>query len=81
VVGWGTPHQWFRLEPDFAPLFVVALSLAVLWLLRVRPSVVAVLISLLVGFSWLAAARAINPVLPSVVLIGLLAGMAKRRAG
>ena len=35
MVGWGTPHRFFRLEPDLTPFIVLALSLAVAFLLLI----------------------------------------------
>jgi hypothetical protein len=82
VIAWGTPHQFFRAEPDFTPLLVLALSLAIPFLvLRVRPTPFTVLLSLLIGFSWLAVSRALGTLVPSLLVIILLAGMAMRRAG
>ncbi|MGH2663277.1 MAG: hypothetical protein ACRDH8_10840 [Actinomycetota bacterium] len=81
MTAWGTPHQWLRPEPDLAPLLVLALcSMMPFLLLRVRLSLFSAILSLLIGFSWLAASTVIGAVIPSLILIVLLAGMARRKA-
>jgi hypothetical protein len=80
VVGWGTPHRFFRLEPDLTPLIVLALSLAVAFLLlRIHATPVSTFLALLAGFGWLAATDAVGTVAPTLLLLVIVASVARRR--
>jgi uncharacterized membrane protein len=80
MVGWGTPDRFFRLQPDLAPLVVLAVSLAVAFLLlRVRPTLVGTLLALLAGFGWLAAVRAVGMLLPTLLVLVLVGSIALAR--
>jgi hypothetical protein len=80
VFGWGTPHRFFRIEPDLGPLVVLAVSLTVAFLLlKVRPTLVRTLLALLAGFGWLAAIPALGTLFPTLLVLVLVASVAVGR--